>query len=94
MGVDIRDSVEALARTRLDLDVVYFDGVNIPLGAESVDFIYSSQVFEHVRHPEPLLREMRRVLQPSGTVAVNVKPAAISLQVLLELHAMGFSADC
>lgn len=71
VGVDIPDSVEALARSR-DLDVVYFDGVNIPLGTETVDFIYSSQVFEHVRHPEPLLREMRRVLQPSGTVAMSI----------------------
>jgi SAM-dependent methyltransferase len=65
-GVDIEDSAEVRARTRDDCEFVTFDGVNLPFESNRFHLILSVQVFEHVRHPEPLLREVARVLRPGG----------------------------
>lgn len=65
-GVDVESSPEVDARRRTDGRFVSFDGVNLPFEDASFDLVYSNQVFEHVRHPEALLTEVRRVLRPSG----------------------------
>ncbi len=65
-GVDIEISPEVLTRGRTDGTFVTFDGVNLPFGDGAFDLVYSYQVFEHVRHPEALLAETRRVLAPEG----------------------------
>jgi SAM-dependent methyltransferase len=69
IGVDVGDSQEAAARAPLAAPVVVFDGVRLPFRDGSVDLLYSRQVFEHVRHPEPLLAEIARVLRPGGWFA-------------------------
>lgn len=66
-GVDIADSPEVQARTRKDGAFQTFDGINLPYSDNFFDLIYCNQVLEHVRHPEPLLAEVHRVLKPSGT---------------------------
>lgn len=66
VGLDIADSPEVRARTRGDADFRTYDGERIPFEDAYFDLIYSQQVFEHVRHPERLLREVRRVLKPGG----------------------------
>jgi len=66
VGLDIADSPEVRLRTRQDLAFVAFDGVRIPLATGAFDLVYSHQVFEHVRHPQALLREAARVLAPQG----------------------------
>jgi len=43
-----------------------YDGIHIPFHDRSMDLVYSHQVFEHVRHPEPLLVEILRVLKTGG----------------------------
>jgi SAM-dependent methyltransferase len=68
IGVDVPDSNEARARRRTDVALVYFDGVALPIATGCVDLVYSRQVFEHVRHPEPLLAEIARVLRPAGRI--------------------------
>ena len=65
-GVDIELSPEVLTRERADADFVTFDGVHLPFLTQSFDLIYSYQVFEHVRYPEPLLGEVRRALTDDG----------------------------
>lgn len=67
IGVDIEHSPEVDARTRADGEFRTYDGVNIPADSGSIDLIYSRQVFEHVRHPEPLLADIRRVLKVGGS---------------------------
>ncbi|HEV8567862.1 MAG TPA: class I SAM-dependent methyltransferase [Actinoplanes sp.] len=64
VGVDIMSST--YAKKVANEQVLLYDGVNLPFADDSIPLIYSSQVMEHVRHPEPLLREVRRVLQPGG----------------------------
>lgn len=65
-GIDIADSPEVRARVRQDAVFDTFDGVTLPYADASFDVVYSDQVFEHVRHPDQLLREVARVLKPGG----------------------------
>ncbi|MGR4893927.1 class I SAM-dependent methyltransferase [Stenotrophomonas sp. LARHCG68] len=66
LGVDIEDSPEAVARTREDAEFRYYNGIDIPVAPDSIDMIYSRQVFEHVRYPESVLADIGRVLKPGG----------------------------
>lgn len=66
IGVDIEHSPEVDARTRDDAEFRTYDGVNIPAEDGSIDMIYSRQVFEHVRYPEQVLADIKRVLKPGG----------------------------
>ena len=66
VGVDIAESPEVAQRSRGDATFVTFDGVNLPFDDDEFDLIYSNQVLEHVRYPEPLLAEVSRVLAPGG----------------------------
>jgi SAM-dependent methyltransferase len=66
IGLDIIDSQEVSSRPRRKLPFCSYDGVLIPLADRSIDIVYSQQVFEHVRHPELLIREVNRVLRPGG----------------------------
>ena len=49
---------------------VMADGAQLPLASRSVDFVSSAQTFHHVWEPLALLKEMRRVVKPSGRVLV------------------------
>jgi SAM-dependent methyltransferase len=64
VGVDIMDSTSAKAIT--DDRVVLYDGVNLPFADGSLPIVFTNQVMEHVRHPEALLRDIKRVLAPGG----------------------------
>jgi SAM-dependent methyltransferase len=64
IGVDIEQS--DAARAIGCESVVLYDGVNLPFPDNSLPLIYTNQVFEHVRYPESLLREIQRVLTPGG----------------------------
>ena len=68
VGVDIADSMEAVARRRADALFVTYDGVEVPFPDGSIDLVYSSQVLEHVIEPVAHLREIVRVLRPGGTL--------------------------
>jgi SAM-dependent methyltransferase len=66
VGLDVMDSQEVLSRARANLPFCAYDGVNIPLADQSVDIVYSRQVFEHVRRPQLVIEEAHRVLKPNG----------------------------
>lgn len=66
VGIDIENSPEVKARQRHDLQFLTFDGVSLPFSDNYFELIYSKQVFEHVRFPSQLLREVHRVLKPGG----------------------------
>lgn len=65
-GVDIETSPEVDSRTRSDARFVTYDGVALPFADTSFDTVYSSQVFEHIRHPDKVAAEVLRVLKPGG----------------------------
>jgi SAM-dependent methyltransferase len=53
--------------------VMEYDGKNIPLTSGSVDYLFSSNVLEHVEEIAAFQWEMMRVLRPGG-IAVHVMP--------------------
>lgn len=65
-GVDIEASPEVASRRRSDGHFVTYDGYELPFPDRHFDLIYTKQVLEHVRKPELALREIARVLTPSG----------------------------
>ncbi len=69
VGLDVPGSPEAQFRTRGDARFETFDGISMPFADGSFDLVYCKQVLEHVRHPEPLLKEVHRVLVPGGRFA-------------------------
>jgi ubiquinone/menaquinone biosynthesis C-methylase UbiE len=65
-GLDIAESPEVNSRKKTEGNFYTFDGVQISFEDNYFDIIYSNQVFEHVRYPEALLKEIHRVLKPDG----------------------------
>jgi SAM-dependent methyltransferase len=69
VGLDIEGSREVGSRTRADARFERFDGVAIPFGDDSFDFVYCKQVLEHVHRPGALIADVARVLAPQGSFA-------------------------
>jgi len=70
VGVDITES--GTVRDVHAESVVIFDGLRLPFADNSVQLVYTNQVFEHVRHPQALLLEIQRVLTPGGVFIGSV----------------------
>ena len=72
--VDVSRHSLALAEKRFPslAQFVHFDGMHIPFPAEHFDIAYSACVFHHIDHAEhvSLLKELRRVLRPGGSLFV------------------------
>ncbi len=51
---------------------VFYDGRTLPFAAATFDGVICSQVLEHVFAPEEFLRELARVLRPSGRLVLTV----------------------
>lgn len=66
IGLDIADSPEVRLRVAKGQHLCTYDGIRIPIRDQSIDLVYSHQVFEHVREPRTLLQEVYRVLRPGG----------------------------
>ena len=47
------------------------DGQELPIRSSTVDICHSSNVLEHVRHPETMLAEMVRVVRPGGLIYLS-----------------------
>lgn len=77
IGLDVSPSfLEEAARH--GLETLLSDGITIDLPDQSVDFVFSIMVFQHLDradHPERL-REIRRVLKPDGGVFLQFPAAA------------------
>jgi len=74
VGVELAEAALQRARANAsgaDLRLVEGDG-SLPLEHASVDFVWCSEVLEHVADTEHLLLEVRRVLRPGGRLLVTV----------------------
>ena len=73
-GIDISDSMLAIARTRAGagpgVELEAASVMRIPHPAESFDVVVSTQVFEYVDDVAGALDEVRRVLRPAGRVVL------------------------
>ena len=73
VGLDVSASALGVARARHP-DVVFHhiqDGDPFPIPDGSVDFLFTSEVIEHVYDTENAAREVARVLRPGGTLLLT-----------------------
>ena len=83
IGVDMRLAYLKSAKQNVRR-AVQADGRWLPLCARSVDVIFSTAVFKHVKGLDSLLVECRRVLKPGGIlIATDPTPLGIRLGILL-----------
>ena len=69
IGVDLDQFAIAYARQvyqRPNLQYLQATGLHLSFRSASFDFIFSSQVIEHVSSPEKFLQEISRLLAPNG----------------------------
>lgn len=74
-GLDLSPSLLAIARRRLPHAALYEgDAEAFPelVRNQRFDRVFCSEVLEHVRHPERVVAEMRRVIAPNGVVVISV----------------------
>lgn len=77
LGCGIRPS-ENILPNGIYLDAVHFPGVdivnsapNLPFKDESIDLVVSHAVFEHLRDPRQMARELWRILKPGGAAYID-----------------------
>ena len=65
IGIDI--SISALITTKpKGLDVIAGAAEAIPVTTETVDYVFSTEVIEHVNSPAKMMEEIHRILKPGG----------------------------
>jgi SAM-dependent methyltransferase len=64
VGVDVRTATEAA------IEYHRFDGIHLPLPADSVDAVLLCYVLHHAQDVHTVLAEVRRVLRPGGTIII------------------------
>jgi ubiquinone/menaquinone biosynthesis C-methylase UbiE len=57
---------------KLDVAQIQGDATNIPLQKLSIDVIMCSEVLEHIKDYEKVLKQMNRILKPHGRIVVSV----------------------
>jgi SAM-dependent methyltransferase len=70
IGVEMSPQQIAAAATAPRVTYRQGDAHALDLPDESFDVVYARYLLEHVRHPDLVLREMRRVVRTGGRVAV------------------------
>jgi 2-polyprenyl-3-methyl-5-hydroxy-6-metoxy-1,4-benzoquinol methylase len=74
IGVDIDQPGLHRAAERFGdaLSFVLADSEQLPLGDQSVDVVVCNHVYEHVLDPDALMRELRRVVRPTGALYLGL----------------------
>jgi SAM-dependent methyltransferase len=69
VGIDVETSGRKTADKEADR---FYDGENIPFPDGHFHIILCTQVFEHCRNPDKLMRDIHRVLKPEGRLFFSV----------------------
>lgn len=72
-GIDVSESMLALARVRCDalpVDLRLGDALRLPYSDATFDAAVSTQVYEYVADVDAALRELRRTLKPDARVVI------------------------
>jgi SAM-dependent methyltransferase len=95
IGLDVNDSLVDMTAAPPNFRFLKSDGIRIDLADASVDFVHSNNLMEHI-HPEDAelqLREISRVLKPSGKYHC-VTPSRVTgphdISVYFDYQASGF----
>ena len=72
-GVDLSGDMLEVARRKLGaaIDLKQARAETLPFGEAVFDVVVSTNVFHFIRHPVAALREMFRVLKPSGRIVIT-----------------------
>lgn len=91
-ATDVSDEMIAKAKVaNADWDTIRFlatDGEHIPLPADSVDFAFSYEVFQHMPSHSVIranLREVARVLKPDGAAMIHLRTGGLRVRMLYRL---------
>ncbi len=87
IGLDVAQNALEEARRHLS-NVVFYkveDGESFPIKNNSIDFIFSSEVIEHVYNTESTFSEMARVLKPGGTAFITTPYHGLIKNLLIVL---------
>jgi len=66
VGVDLDPRVEPMFHSEFHLASLE----SLPFDSDTFDTIFSEYVFEHLANPERVVRELKRVLKPLGTILI------------------------
>jgi len=68
-GLDI-EKIEPTVSEDVKIYTCNFETDNFPFENESFDVIFSKSVIEHLKNPENLIKEARRILKPDGRIII------------------------
>ena len=85
LGVDVSETAIARARTRLP-DATFYavrDGERVPIEGGVIDFVFCSEVIEHVYDTEATFREFARLLRSNGRLLLTTPYHGLVKNLLL-----------
>lgn len=89
IGLDVSEKAISAASAKLPGVRLYKieDGGRFPLPSTSVDFVFASEVIEHVYDTENAFSEIARILRPNGTLLLTTPYHGIIKNLLIILLA-------
>lgn len=79
----------ALNKLNINARLIKNDILKLALPEGSFDLIVAFSVFEHIKNPEPILNEMKRILKPGGRLLVGMPRVDKNMSRLFSL--IGFN---
>lgn len=83
IGVDIyKKAIEYGKKRYKSLELIHADAHTLPFTDNSFDLVICTEVLEHVVSPEKVLKEIERVLSPSGTAIIEMDTGSFLFKVV------------